>query len=204
MQKIYTQEIHDKLYRDITEFRTLFKLPIEIKSGTFTPEDDIRHQALAVEELTELAVADTLVEQADALCDALYVNQGRIVHLGHKKIGDAPGLIYLNELIFQVATALNIDLLACWDIVHASNMSKICSDHKQYRETADFYRKQNILVEPESTLKHNNRDPSKSLSGIIVKCAQDTQTESKFIKKGKILKNVHYKAANLDPVPLLK
>ncbi|EGQ9284266.1 SAM-dependent methyltransferase [Vibrio parahaemolyticus] len=203
MQKIYNQSIHDKLFKDITEFRTLFKLPLDIKSGTFTEDDHIRHLSLAVEELTELAVADTLVEQADALTDLLYVNVGHLTHLGHKNIADNRGLVYINELIFQVAAALNIDILACWDIVHASNMSKICRDHEQYQDTAKFYSEQNIPVEPETTVIHNNSRPSESVSGIIVKAAEDTQIGSKFIKKGKVLKNVHYVEANLNPVPQL-
>ncbi len=190
MKKILTQEILDILLTDIDEFRRLFKL--NKKPPTFTKEDEIYHMSLAVEELTELADAETLSDKADALTDLLYVHIGHLYHRNIRKLNDDPSMLYLVELILQSAKALNIDLLKCWDIVHASNISKICKNHEEYRQTALYYKEKGIPVVPDA-----------SLDGIIVKAAKDITVGAKFIKEGKVLKSINYIEANLSPVPLL-
>ncbi|MCY9872381.1 nucleoside triphosphate pyrophosphohydrolase family protein [Vibrio barjaei] len=193
MEKLYTQEILNKFYQDIVEFRTIFKQPIEAPKD-YKRDDEHLHVSLAIEEFTELSMSRSLVDEADALCDMAYVSVGKLVHLGHRKLTDNLSVTYFMELIFQVAAARNIDLLACWDEVHASNISKACINHKQFKETAEHYHAQGVKVEPDSSPQGT----------IIVKCAADVQLADKFIKKGKVLKSIYYKPAVLDPVPLLK
>lgn len=61
-----TQPIFDHLYRDITEFRTTFDLPVN-DAESLDDAADTLHSSLAIEEMTELAEADSKVEQADAI-----------------------------------------------------------------------------------------------------------------------------------------
>ncbi|CAG22874.1 conserved hypothetical protein [Photobacterium profundum SS9] len=128
---VLEQPLYDHLYRDIHEFRSTFDLDIE-SPETMNDKSDTLHTSLAVEELTELAEADSLVEQADAIVDSIYVLMGRLVHLGEKKVEDNIGISYLIDLLLQVAERLEIDFVACWDEVHSSNMSKVCRDESEF------------------------------------------------------------------------
>ncbi|KKD00382.1 MULTISPECIES: nucleoside triphosphate pyrophosphohydrolase family protein [Photobacterium] len=182
---VLDQALFDHLYRDIREFRTTFDLDIDNPS-TLNEQMDQLHTSLAVEELTELAEADSLVEQADAIVDTVYVLMGRLVHLGHSQVQDNLGISYMIDLLLQIAERLNIDFVPCWDEVHASNMSKVCRNEQEFSETQAFYAKQGVEITGNQKGDY-----------IIAKCAKDVALEDKVIRKGKVLKSVYYRPADL-------
>ncbi|MDA0144134.1 SAM-dependent methyltransferase [Vibrio toranzoniae] len=182
------QEIYDHLYRDIKEFRSTFDLPVAAPE-TMDEKGDTLHTSLAIEELTELAEADSKIEQADAIVDSVYVLMGRLVHLGQAKVEDNLAISYLIDLLLNVSKNRSIDFLPCWDEVHSSNMSKVCRNEAEYAETEAFYAKQNIKLMAVQKGEY-----------IIAKCAEDFVSEGKTIRQGKVLKSVHYRPANLEPL----
>ncbi|MCE7661387.1 nucleoside triphosphate pyrophosphohydrolase family protein [Vibrio fluvialis] len=180
-----TQDIYDHLYRDITEFRSTFDLPVATPAS-LDDKSDTLHTSLAIEELTELAEADNKTEQADAIVDSVYVLMGRLVHLGDAKVSDNLAISYLIDLLLNVAANRGIDFLPCWDEVHSSNMSKVCRNEQEYSETEAFYAKQGIQLMAVQKGDY-----------IIAKCAQDFVSEGKTIRQGKVLKSVYYRPADL-------
>jgi hypothetical protein len=180
-----TQPIFDHLYKDIVEFRTTFDLAVN-DSGSLDCAADTLHSSLAIEELTELAEATNKIEQADAIVDTVYVLMGRLVHLGHDIISDNIAINYLIELLLHVAENRDIDFIACWDEVHRSNMSKVCRNMNEYRETELFYAEQGIKLMPIEKAPY-----------IIAKCAEDFVQQGKTVRKGKVLKSVYYRPAEL-------
>lgn len=181
-----TDEIFQHLYRDISEFRHTFDLPVADPDSLDQAADTL-HTSLIIEELTELAEADCLVEQADAIVDSIYVLMGRLVHLGHQQISDNLVINYLIDLLLNVAVNRGINFLPCWDEVHASNMSKVCRNEQEFNDTVDFYAKQNIQL-----LAVQKGDY------IIAKCDHDVVMEGKTIRQGKVLKSVYYRPADLS------
>ncbi|WP_064608367.1 nucleoside triphosphate pyrophosphohydrolase family protein [Photobacterium sp. J15] len=182
---VLDQPLFDHLYRDIHEFRTTFDLDIETPA-TLNEKNDALHTSLAVEELTELAEADSLVEQADAIVDSVYVLMGRLVHLGDKQVESNLGISYLIDLLLQIAQRLNIDFVPCWDEVHSSNMSKVCRNEQEFTDTVAHYAGQGVEI-----------TGSQKGEFIIAKCAKDVDLEGKIIRQGKVLKSVYYRPANL-------
>ncbi|QTG88271.1 nucleoside triphosphate pyrophosphohydrolase family protein [Vibrio furnissii] len=180
-----TQDIYDHLYRDITEFRSTFDLPVAAPASLDGKADTL-HTSLAIEELTELAEADNKTEQADAIVDSVYVLMGRLVHLGDTNVNDNLAISYLIDLLLNVAVNRGIDFLPCWDEVHSSNMSKVCRNEQEYAETEAFYAKQGIQLMAVQKGDY-----------IIAKCAQDFVSEGKTIRQGKVLKSVYYRPADL-------
>ena len=182
------QTIFDHLYRDIKEFRSTFDLPVAAPE-TMDDKGDTLHTSLAIEELTELAEADSKTEQADASVDSIYVLMGRLVHMGQDKVEDNLAISYLIDLLLNVAKNRAIDFLPCWDEVHSSNMSKVCRNEKEYAETEAFYAEQNIKLMAVQKGDY-----------IIAKCAEDFVSEEKTIRQGKVLKSVYYRPADLAPL----
>ena len=183
-----TQEVFDHLYRDITEFRTTFDLPVA-DPETLDPKADTLHTSLAIEELTELAEADNKTEQADAIIDSVYVLMGRLVHLGDQTLESNLSITYLIDLLLNVAVNRGIDFIPCWDEVHSSNMSKVCHSEQQYADTEAHYAKQGIKLMAVQKGDY-----------IIAKCAEDFISEAKIIRQGKVLKSVYYRPADLSPL----
>ncbi|GLT16479.1 SAM-dependent methyltransferase [Vibrio zhanjiangensis] len=183
-----TQEIFDHLYRDITEFRTTFDLPVNLPE-TLDSKADTLHTSLAIEELTELAEADCKTEQADAIIDSVYVLMGRLVHMGSVKIDSHLAITYLIDLLINVAENRGIDFIPCWDEVHSSNMSKVCRNEQEYADTEAHYAQQGIKLMAVQKGDY-----------IIAKCAEDFVSESKTIRQGKVLKSVYYRPADLRPL----
>ncbi len=181
-----TQEIYDHLYRDINEFRSTFDLPVADPSSLDSKADTL-HTSLAIEELTELAEADSKTEQADAIIDSVYVLMGRLVHLGHSKVSDNLAISYLIDLLLNVAVNRGIDFLPCWDEVHSSNMSKVCRNETEYNETEAFYAEQGIKLMAVQKGDY-----------LIAKCAEDFVSEGKTVRQGKVLKSVYYRPADLE------
>lgn len=182
---LLTQTIYDHLYRDISLFRETFDLPCD-DPDSLDAKADTLHSSLIIEELTELAVADCKVEQADAIVDSVYVLMGRLVHLGAKQVTDNIGISYLIDLFLNVAKHCDIDFLPCWDEVHSSNMSKVCRDPQEYQATEAFYAEQGVPL-------------TASVKGdfIIAKCAQDIEMAGKVVRQGKVLKSFYYRPADL-------
>jgi hypothetical protein len=180
------QPLYDHLYRDIHQFRATFDLPIEDESSLDDKADTL-HTSLAIEELTELAEADSRVEQADAIVDSVYVLMGRLVHLGAKKLTDRVEISYVIDLLLHVAKNREIDFVTCWDEVHSSNMSKVCRNEQELTETIAFYAKQGVEI-----------IGSTKGDFIIAKCAKDVDMDGKIVRQGKVLKSVYYRPANLE------
>ena len=181
-----TQDIFDHLYQDIVEFRSTFDLPVSDQNSLDSQADTL-HSSLAIEELTELAEATDKTEQADAIVDSVYVLMGRLVHLGHTKLEDNIAISYLIDLLLHVASNRGIDFLPCWDEVHSSNVSKVCRTEQEYRDTETHYAEQGIKL---MSIEKGNY--------IIAKCAEDFTVEGKTVRRGKVLKSVYYRPANLD------
>ena len=179
-----TDSLFRHLYTDVLEFRNAFGLPVE--TSFLSEETANLHTSLAVEELSELAESTDIVGQADAIVDTVYVLVGRLVHLGHCHISSNSGISYLIDLLLNVAENLKISFLPCWDEVHSSNMSKVCLDQAEYQKTEDFYAQIGIKIEPSLQGKY-----------IIAKCAKDFIDSGKTISRGKIMKSIHYRPANL-------
>ncbi|MGS0675105.1 nucleoside triphosphate pyrophosphohydrolase family protein [Shewanella sp. 0m-4] len=180
------QPLYDHLYRDIREFRLTFDLPIEDIS-TLDDKADTLHTSLAIEELTELAEADSRVEQADAIVDSIYVLMGRLVHLGATQVSDRLEISYVIDLLLHVAKNREIDFVTCWDEVHSSNMSKVCRNEQELAETVEFYAKQGVEIVG-----------STKGDFIIAKCAKDVDMAGKIVRQGKVLKSVYYRPADLE------
>ncbi|MHC6527148.1 MULTISPECIES: nucleoside triphosphate pyrophosphohydrolase family protein [unclassified Vibrio] len=183
-----TQDIFDHLYRDITEFRSTFDLPVAAPDSLDEKADTL-HTSLAIEELTELAEADNKTEQADAIVDSVYVLMGRLVHLGHDKVEDNLAISYLIDLLLNVAVNRGIEFLPCWDEVHSSNMSKVCRNEQEYTDTEVHYAEQGIKLMAVQKGDY-----------IIAKCAEDFVSDAKTIRQGKVLKSVYYRPADLAPL----
>ncbi|QYJ98004.1 nucleoside triphosphate pyrophosphohydrolase family protein [Shewanella alkalitolerans] len=179
------QPLYDHLYRDIHQFRSTFDLPIEDETS-LDEQADTLHTSLAIEELTELAEADSRVEQADAIVDSVYVLMGRLVHLGATQMSDRLEISYVIDLLLHVAKNRDIDFIRCWDEVHSSNMSKVCRNEQELEETIAHYAKQGVEIVG-----------SRKGDFIIAKCAKDVEMAGKVVRQGKVLKSVYYRPADL-------
>ncbi|QSX33262.1 nucleoside triphosphate pyrophosphohydrolase family protein [Shewanella avicenniae] len=178
--------IYQQLYTDIAEFRHTYDLAVADPSS-LTEQQDALHTSLITEELTELAEAQDIVEQADAIVDSVYVLMGRLVHLGIDDVTqDSTGISYLIDILLQVANARTIDFISCWHEVHSSNMSKVCRTQQELDDTIAHYAEQGIKIEGVSKGGY-----------LIAKCAEDCQLQGKLVRRGKVLKSVYYRPADL-------
>ncbi|PKH99228.1 SAM-dependent methyltransferase [Shewanella sp. 11B5] len=180
-----TQPIYDHLYRDIFEFRSTFDLPVN-DSASLDDKADTLHTSLIIEEMTELAEADSRMEQADAIVDSVYVLMGRLVHIGASQVIDRLEISYIIDLLLNVAKNREIDFIQCWDEVHSSNMSKVCRNQQELDETIAFYAKQGVEIVGSTKGEF-----------IIAKCAKDVDMAGKVVRQGKVLKSVYYRPADL-------
>lgn len=183
---LLSTELYQHLYLDITEFRSTFDLPVA-DLASLDDKADTLHTSLAIEELTELAEADCKTEQADAIVDTVYVLMGRLVHRGDDQVNSNVGISYIIELLLHVAKNRGIEFLPCWDEVHSSNMSKVCRNEQEFTETQAFYAKQGVELEGVQKGEY-----------IIAKCAKDVEMQGKTVRKGKVLKSVYYRPADLE------
>lgn len=182
---VLDQTIFNHLYRDIFEFRSTFDLPVN-DSASLDDKADTLHTSLIIEEMTELAEADSRIEQADAIVDSVYVLMGRLVHLGAAQVSDRIEISYLIDLLLNVAKNREIDFIKCWDEVHSSNMSKVCRNEQELDETIAHYAQQGVEIVG-----------SKKGEFIIAKCAKDVDMGGKVVRQGKVLKSVYYRPADL-------
>lgn len=181
-------------YADIQQFRSLFDLPIE----TINQVDLKQHCKLLNEEMRELIAAETRVDKIDGMVDSFYVIMGHIVNAGLSYEGLLvynPVVINLMDTLLQAADDLNFSFQEAWDIVHASNLSKLCTDENLH-ETISFYKYNGIPT----TYTDVGCDPNNESSRIYaVKVKQDcNDVEGKELPAGKVLKSVDYTPADLS------
>lgn len=183
--KLLTPELYTSLFEDIVDFREAFDLPISTPDS-FNESHDALHTSLAIEELNELASAQSKTDIADAVIDTVYVLIGRDVHIGTNTLN-----VYLIELLLNIAERQGIDFKAGWDEVHSSNMSKLCPNEDDFNKTQEYYK--GLGVNVYGTVKPNGM--------IAVKCAEDVTYMAggvqKSIKKDKVLKSISYAEADL-------
>lgn len=182
--KLLDDELLKKLTCDIFEFRKTFGLAV---NSNISDLDDELHTSLIVEELHELSEANIDVNRADAIVDSVYVLMGRYVHyMGYSEHYSASMLYvkYMVDVLLQVAEKSNFDFIACWDNIHASNMSKVCTSVEEVELTTIHYFSLGISTYHE-----------KIGSYFAVKCDRDSNGE---ILKGKLLKSINYTPADLS------
>ena len=175
--KLLNDELLKKLTCDIFEFRKTFGLVVNSKISAV---DDEFHTSLIVEELHELSEANTDVNRADAIVDSVYVLMGRYVHyMGYSNDYSASILHvkYMVDVLLQVAEKSNFDFIACWDNIHASNMSKVCTSIDEAELTISKYRESGVSTYYEQVGKY-----------YTVKRTTD----------GKVLKSINYTPADLS------
>lgn len=183
--------LYTKLYQDIVDFRNTFQLPVN-EPEKFSLADDELHDKLYLEETIELSEADTQVSRMDAIVDSAYVLMGRLVHLGYRNLAQAraaePARVFALETLLNVcsATFKNEVFLICWQEIHASNLSKACKTEQERDDTIRSYKKLKVPTVVEEC------------NGLyLIKVAEDVTIKDKHYPKGKVLKNAHYKAADL-------
>lgn len=183
----------DKFYKDIIELRNEFLLPV---NAEYEPtKDDTLHEGLYLSEMVELAIADTDVKRLDALVDGCYVVFGKLVHLGLRSTSLATNhastdfnkieaLLFINSKLYTFE-----QFEQAWDIIHQSNLSKLCKNEADKKATLDYYKE---LKVPCKAYKTPN--------GWIIKATKESKIGSDIIPVGKFLKNVNYTKADLTPL----
>jgi predicted HAD superfamily Cof-like phosphohydrolase len=92
-------------------------------------------------------------------------------------------LHYINYLVYNLGKYLKIDLDKSFDIVHNSNMSKVCSSHSEAEDTVEWYKNN------ESRYDSPKLFESKNFPGKYLVRNEST---------GKALKSINYTPANFD------
>jgi NTP pyrophosphatase (non-canonical NTP hydrolase) len=153
-------------FQCVTEFNSTFGVPIfsEPQHDIFEKNPSLVELRLSLirEEVKELEVAvknHDLVETLDALADIIYVVQG-------------------------MASSFGLDLDKAFDIVHRSNMSKVCETEDEAKETVEYYKK-NM-----DTLGYDSPDYRSSANGKYYVVYNKST--------GKVLKSINYTPAKFD------
>ena len=189
-----TPEIFKKFFSDITDFRTAFDLPIGVPDSA---QDYQLHFDLYREEMRELFSAETRVDKIDAIVDSLYVLFGKYVQFDIVLDEQEPCELNIIETLLSASEELNFDILKAWDIVHHSNMSKLCNDDN-VQATLDHYTALGVSVEAKPvTLTNKNKNEGTALWAVKVKEAS-TDKDGKSYAAGKVLKSVDYTPADLS------
>lgn len=189
-----TPEIFKKFFSDITDFRTAFDLPIGVP---YSAQDYQLHFDLYREEMQELFSAETRVDKIDAIVDSLYVLFGKYVHFDIVLDEQEPCELNIVETLLSASEEINFDILKAWDIVHHSNMSKLCNDDN-VQATLDHYTALGVSVEAKPvTLTNKNKNEGTALWAVKVK-EESTDKDGKSYAAGKVLKSVDYTPADLS------
>ena len=122
-------ELYNKLYNDIKEFRAAFNLPIN--DGDYF--DLNLHESLLLEEMEELALSTTRTKQLDAIVDSMYARIGKQVNAGLFEVDP------IIEMLYKLTLKMNFKFEKAWGIIHASNMSKLCVSYEEAEETVKSY-----------------------------------------------------------------
>ena len=187
-------EIFKKFFSDITDFRTAFDLPIGVP---YSAQDYQLHFDLYREEMQELFSAETRVDKIDAIVDSLYVLFGKYVQFDIVLDEQEPCELNIIETLLSASEELNFDILKAWDIVHHSNMSKLCNDDN-VQATLDHYTALGVSVEAKPvTLTNKNKNEGTALWAVKVK-EESTDLDGKSYAAGKVLKSVDYTPADLS------
>ncbi len=189
-----TPEIFKKFFSDITDFRTAFDLPIGVP---YSAQDYQLHFDLYREEMQELFSAETRVDKIDAIVDSLYVLFGKYVQFDIVLDEQEPCELNIIETLLSASEELNFDILKAWDIVHHSNMSKLCNDDN-VQATLDHYTALGVSVEAKPvTFTNKNKNEGTALWAVKVK-EESTDLDGKSYAAGKVLKSVDYTPADLS------
>ena len=189
-----TPEIFKKFFSDINDFRTAFDLPIGVP---YSAQDYQLHFDLYREEMQELFSAETRVDKIDAIVDSLYVLFGKYVQFDIVLDEQEPCELNVVETLLSASEEINFDILKAWDIVHHSNMSKLCNDDN-VQATLDHYTALGVSVEAKPvTLTNKNKNEGTALWAVKVKEAS-TDKDGKSYAAGKVLKSVDYTPADLS------
>lgn len=205
-----TELDYSLLHVSITQFRNTFNLPIskeitwEFELATDKLANVELHNSLHLEEFKELAEATTLVEQADAIGDMIYVIVGRLVESGANTLAIAgryfPAYVsWLNYLYSMGTDLFNMGktpndsryqsgiVQAVFDAIHESNMTKACAAD-QVEANVKHYADRDTPVTPEQV------EPNV----WVLKVSEDLPT--KGLKKGKVMKSIYYTPVDLCQV----
>lgn len=119
----------NRAYHQVREFHKALDHPVE-DCPTMLPEERVANRIYWIKgELEELREADTLVDQVDAVMDAIYFLQGTLVEMG-------------------------VEPEVCFDAVHRANMAKLFPDGKpRYREEDGKIIKPSGWKPPEPTIQ---------------------------------------------------
>ena len=156
-------------FEKVKEFNRAFGLDVPQKYRTAFLEDDalvkLRYSLIheEVQELKQALKEKDIVEVADALADILYV-------------------------VYGAGVAFGIDMDRAFDLVHKSNMSKLCDSLDEAQETVEWYKKkfQDNLLPYDSPAFRYDQNTDK-----YVVYNQST---------GKIHKNKYYQPVDLEPL----
>jgi len=101
------------------------------------------------------------------------------------------------ETLLSASEEINFDILKAWDIVHHSNMSKLCNDDN-VQATLDHYTTLGVSVEAKPVkLTNKNKNEGTALWAVKVK-KESTDKDGKSYAAGKVLKSVDYTPADLS------
>lgn len=150
----------------VIEFNKSFEIEVNDKPqpNIFTDNPELTKLRLDLikEEVSELITAikeNDFTETIDALSDILYV-------------------------VYGAGASFGIDLNHTMDIVHKSNMTKLCKTEEEAKKTVEWYKKNSKIYNTPTYKKSKNGD-----YWIIYN--KDS---------GKILKSINYTKANFDNV----
>jgi len=185
-----TEEIFITLYKDICEFRRLFGLPVQ--TGTHWDTKGL-HLELYCEEFIELALAESRVLKIDGIVDTVYVLMGHIVEMVPSQAKSAQNNAFFDQILesnLRAADALGFDFLQAWDIVHASNLSKICTA-ENINASLKFYQDLGVNVGSEAV----DFGAQKQFRVKVKEASTDINGKSHPV--GKVLKSIDYTEADL-------
>ncbi|EII2981669.1 nucleoside triphosphate pyrophosphohydrolase family protein [Vibrio parahaemolyticus] len=184
-----TPEFWLQMCHDIKDFRNTFQLPV---NQPISVDDCNVHNSLHIEELVELALATNKAEQADAILDAIYTLVGRTAQVGDYDMKTS-SVAHVVDILLSTAATLKIPYKACWDAIHASNMTKAASSIEEALDTIEHYKNRGIAGE--FFVSESGK--------FLVKCSEDSTDETgSTIRKGKVLKSVQYTPVDLEKVLL--
>lgn len=194
LPKYLDEELFLSLYQDIKQFRRFFDLPIE----TLVDVDAALHASLLTEELLEAFSADTRIDKIDAAVDTVYVMMGHIVNAGlnyQALLINSHVIVNVLDTLIQTGDVLKYRFTEAWDIIHASNLSKLCNDDN-LQETQNYYKYNGV---PTYASKVGVDPNNEAHSLYAVKVERDcVDAEGNPLSAGKVLKSVDYTPADLS------
>jgi hypothetical protein len=137
-------EISELFIKPVAHFRTITGLPMySYQSPQLGAISHPLHLSLLVEEFEELAGAQTLADEADALADIVVIASGYYLDAGPHTTIDAIKMI---RHTYKIATHRGINLVGAFNLVHESNMSKVCDYATAIATQAMFAREHQLAT----------------------------------------------------------